>query len=168
MRRTILTLPLALLLGINLSALGTLLYYRWGTAANATEPTAYVRHGFLQGELGLTERQLAQTEALRQAFAEKMAPLRRQLQDQNAELVRLLTADPSDTAQVNALLDEIAALQRQLQALAVDHLRQQAKLLQPEQRAKFFQVMEEGMCSRGGRSGCGRGRGAMGGGRCAD
>jgi len=167
MRRTRLTLALTLLLVLNLSALGALLYYRWGAAASASEPTAHARHRFLQTELSLTEAQLAQTEALRQAFVKKVAPLRQQMREKNVEIVRLLMDDQPDMTRIDALLDEIAALQRQVQALAVDHLRQQAKLLRPEQRTEFFQLMEEGVCPVEGHPMRG-GMGPMGGGRCAD
>lgn len=107
---------------------------------------------FLATELGLTQEQVSELQAMRERHFSEIAPLREKLFSKRQEL-RLLWANPNpDAAQITAKQKEIAEIQGQMQEASTRHRLEALKVLTPEQQQKLSTLMQE----RGPGSGWGR------------
>ncbi len=163
-----------LLLVLNLSALGTIIYkghFGSGGSEEATSP--------IEEALGLSPQQIRTIQAKRQTFNNDWGRIDGEIRAAREVLLTALKEDDiSDATSVWPLVDELVELQAELEKSAVAQLFQEKKLLTPQQQEQYFTRVENRMregCGcmrrfRGGRqndfgqgdppSGAGKGRGA--------
>lgn len=143
MSKKYLFIATVLLLIINLSALATIGFHRLARAKESV-PACY-RSGddYLQQELELTPSQMQQMQAIKTAFQSQAGIYSDQLFERRSELVAQLKADRPDSERINQLLQEIAALQTELQQQVIRSVLQQKAILNLEQQERFFALLKE-------------------------
>ena len=161
--RQVTGLLLALSLTLNLSVVVAWAYYGRGTSAavqSAEEHPPLCET--MREQLNLSASQWQAVEALRREFLEEAEPVQEQRVQANVALIEAALAPEPDPKRIALLLDETADLHRRFQALAVEHLRREAGVLTPEQRAQMLEFLtshiRDGSCHRG--LGLGLGMGA--------
>lgn len=107
---------------------------------------------------GLTEEQKTKIEALRLTFMKDLLPLQNLLAEKEARLRTLTTGDKIDITAANAVIDEIAAIQAQIQKLKLAHQMEVRKLLNDEQKLWFDMNKCQGSCGMGQGHGQGKGQ----------
>ncbi|MCX5801056.1 MAG: periplasmic heavy metal sensor [Candidatus Eisenbacteria bacterium] len=149
MKRHWLSLAVVILIILNLSALGTLVYHRWFTPPKHRLPHHPERMvDFLRKELSLTDTQVAESESLRVRSEASMSGVQRELEQKRQSLMKELAADAPDSTRANQLVEEIAMLQMTLEKQVIRHMLQQNAILTSEQRAKLFSLLQERMHRR--------------------
>lgn len=114
----------------------------------------------LRDELNLTAEQREQMERLSRGLFEELDQLQRELGTQEEQLARMLAGPEIDQTLISSELDKIAAIQRTVQQKILLNLLEQRRLLRPEQREIFNQVIRRHINPRGNGSGNGMGRGS--------
>jgi len=89
----------------------------------------------------LTENQKQAVEDIRRDFLPMVAGIRRALRRKRLELNNLLFAEPPDMQAIEDKSMEIAKLQAELEKEVIDHILQEKKLLTPEQKTLFYEVI---------------------------
>lgn len=165
--RQVTGLLLALSLTLNLSVVVAWAYYGRG-ATPAERPPAQQPPlcETMREQLSLSASQWQAVEALRREFLEAAEPVRAQREQANLALIEAALGSAPDAERIALLLDETANLHRRFQALAVEHLRQEAEALSPEQQAQMLEFLtshiRDGSCHRGLGLGLGMGDGPTG------
>jgi Spy/CpxP family protein refolding chaperone len=158
MSRRALGIALALSLALNTSAIAALVFSRWSAAAHGHTMGGATQASVTQ-QLGLSPEQVLQVEAAQQEFVREAAPLRAEVQSNNSQLASVAISGGADAALTSRLLDESAALHRQIQALALVYLRREAAMLTPPQQAKLSHAIKtyirSGACPYGSGAGMG-------------
>lgn len=93
--------------------------------------------GYKHAALDLSEAQEKQIEELRTAHAKEMLPLRNTLNEKEARLQTLRTAEKYDKAAVEKVLTEISNIKLQMAKSREAHRQDVRALLTDEQRVKF-------------------------------
>jgi len=114
----------------------------------------------IHAQLDLSDAQRGEIEALVSRFRGSAAAVCAEAGRHRAELFEILAAEPVECAAVASKREEIAACQRRMQDLVLDHILAQKALLTPEQQAEFFKILgKSGTCPGNGPLGGGAGRG---------
>ncbi|MFA6403896.1 MAG: Spy/CpxP family protein refolding chaperone [Salinivirgaceae bacterium] len=108
--------------------------------------------------LSLTEEQTKQIEKLQLENQKKMLPLRNDLNEKQARMKTLETAETPDLKAINSLIDEMAVIKTKMAKDRAANHQEVRKLLNEEQRIKFD--MHAGKRGMGGRNGM-RGKNCM-------
>jgi Spy/CpxP family protein refolding chaperone len=144
MTRKTLAVILAVLAIISLSMLSTFVYERW-FGAGRRQPQRRPAHPFalLRGELALTKEQISRLEARRKAVEDEFRGTREQLRDKRMALMESLRADAPDTLGINRVVEEIGALQVELEKRMIRHMLEEQRTLTPEQRQKLHLLLHK-------------------------
>ena len=157
---------LALSLALNLSVVMAWAYYgrQAGATADRSSPVQPACET-MREQLDLDESQWEAVEALRREFIHTTEPVRAQREQANLALVQAALDPLTEPEHLARLLDETADQHRRFQALAAEHLRQEAGVLTAEQRARMLEFLtthiREGSCHRGLGLGMGMGSNAV-------
>jgi len=106
----------------------------------------------------LTEAQQKQIDELRTAHQKEMLQYRNQMQEKQAKLNTLRTADKADMAAIDKMIDEIGTLHTQMMKAKENHRQKVRSLLTEQQRVYFDTQRGKGKGGKG--FGCCNGMGA--------
>lgn len=167
MKNKLVLLVLILSLSFNAAVLGALAYHFW-----LGRPTLLQGQGWPAGDrsldrdLDLSPQQTQTVDELRYNLEKRAYPIRTKIHTKREELFELLQTEPPDSAAISEKVDEINALQRQMQSTVVDYMLREKEVLNEEQRQVFFGRIGGRLCPGGGAGGmgplygpCRRGRG---------
>lgn len=87
--------------------------------------------------LNLTDAQKEQMKTIRTDTQKQMMPLKNQLQEKEARMKTLTTNENVDMAQVDALIDEMAALRAEMRKIKERKKQETRSILTEEQRVIF-------------------------------
>lgn len=151
MKRKLIIFGIALLLIINISALATIGYHRWCPYKGEREQCNPSNEDYLYRELALSQSQKEKMENIKQSFHLHANKISEQLLAKRTDLVDLLKGSKPDSAMTHQLLNEIGALQNDIQKQVIYSLLQEKEILTPEQLEKFFliitqRLIQEGRC----------------------
>lgn len=104
----------------------------------------------LRETLNLSPEQTAQMDAARKKLLVQVDELRQQLSVEREALAELVTAGEPDLAAMATQLDSVASLRREIQQRVLEHLLEMKKLLRPEQREAFDEVIRRHIFPRNG------------------
>ena len=104
----------------------------------------------LQEALNLSPEQTAQMDDARAKLLLQVDELRQQLSVEREALAELVTAGEPDSAAMATQLDSVASLRREIQRRVLEHLLEMKKLLRPEQREAFDEVIRRHIFPRNG------------------
>ena len=94
----------------------------------------------LHRDLNVSAEQWSQIEPRLRAFQAKADEICRQISGQRAEIIDLLAAPDPDRAVVKAKQDDVLAGQRRMQALVIEQLTAEKKVLTPQQQEQLFDM----------------------------
>jgi Spy/CpxP family protein refolding chaperone len=95
--------------------------------------------------LNLSDRQKALFEGERDRFHGRLMEIRQSIRSRQDELIRLLSVDKPDRPAIAAKQQEILGLQDGLQNSVIAHILEVSAPLNPEQRERFFGLLQERM-----------------------
>jgi len=142
MKRKLVIFAVILFTLFNLSAFSALAYQRWISRKNLGPAQWGEPEMRMFRRLGLNNGQLSRVRKSRVLFFEKTEPLARRAHDLNIKVFRLLREDTPDTLAIFALIDSIGSIQNQLQKEAIIHIVNEGDIYTPEQRDRFFNLIE--------------------------
>ncbi|MFM1841810.1 MAG: hypothetical protein RLZZ490_543 [Cyanobacteriota bacterium] len=96
----------------------------------------------LMESLNLNDQQKQELNAIRQKYQSQMSPIVSQLQTRQDELRTLMSGNASDDA-IRAKHNQVAELRQQLEDLRFESMLESRKVLTPDQRKQFAQLMDE-------------------------
>ena len=143
MKRKLFIWGIIMLTVVNIAALGTMAYHRFGHGEECYHENQHNRRDFLHRELALSDAQAAQMKALKESFQLNARPIRAALKTKRAQLFQLLAAPNPDRAKIDRVQSEIDSLQSELQKLVIGHLLDERKILTPGQQSRFFSIIRE-------------------------
>jgi len=74
--------------------------------------------------------------------------IRYQMQEKKKALIKEMRKESPDMASIDRLIEEINRLQAEVQKKAVLNIFQEKKILTPEQKERFFRMLENHVCPR--------------------
>jgi Spy/CpxP family protein refolding chaperone len=149
MKNKLFAFTLVLLIVINVSALASLAYNRWlrpmpkdagFRAADSKTP--------FEKELCLSGTQQDCLHDLIVSFNAEISNIRYQMQEKKKALIQEMKKETPDMASIDKLIEEINRLQAEVQKKAVLNIFQEKKILTPEQKERFFRMLENHVCPR--------------------
>lgn len=143
MKQKLLILGLVLSIAINVGFLTTAAYHSW---ERTTGEAHHKDSSFLKRNLNLSEPQLAEIESIKNSLDSKADVLKKELRETRIRLFNLLAEQDPNREEINKVLQELEALQVNLQKLAIEHLLQQKNILTSEQQRKYFSIISERLC----------------------
>lgn len=172
MKNKLLLLVLIFSLSFNAAVLGALAYHFWlGRPAVLPGPGWPAGDSSLDRDLDLSPQQAETVVGLRDDMEKRTYPICTKIHTKRQELFELLQTEQPDSAAISEKVDEINALQRQMQSTVVDYMLREKEVLNEEQRQVFFGRIGGRLCPGGGAGGMGplygpcrkdRGRGRCG------
>lgn len=108
----------------------------------------------LYRELDASETQRRQMEPRRAVYLDTTRALCLRAQELRGQLIDLIAAPSPDGVALAAKQDSVLAIQRQMQALVVEHLLAEKQLLNAEQQRKLFSIMRRRCGCTTGAGGC--------------
>ena len=147
MKSKILMIVLLVSLAANLSIAATVGYHFWKAAPKTEVAPCFQGPSdqHLYQLLGLSEQQLSQIKPMAHAFHAKLKQLSADVADQRNQLMGLVKQDEPDLDRIKAVQNELAAFQGQIQDEVVAHILQIKQILNPQQKARFFQLLGQSM-----------------------
>jgi Spy/CpxP family protein refolding chaperone len=97
----------------------------------------------LYQSLGLSDSQLAKMAPLSKKFHTRLTALKSQVMVKRDLLIRLLGSDEIDHSRIEETRKEIAAIQDEIQREVVVHITQTKEILNPEQKKRFFEMLQD-------------------------
>jgi len=143
-------LALVLALALTSGYLGMRLYSRERRAVAPSPPS----HPLVQ-LVGMTPQQTQQLADLETQFVTRRGPIREKILARRAHLHELLQQDQPDPKAIEAEIQAVSALQRQVQGEVVAHLLRVKSILNEAQRKQFFSALAVTMCPAAVGSGSG-------------
>jgi len=144
MKRNIVYAAAIILTVVNLVALGTLLYNRWGHAQpSQLSDLRDQRFEQMKRDLALSAEQVAQLDVYRAAFHAGLDSLSSELVAARTQLAHALSAQELNTTRINSNFDEISRLQSAAQRRVISHLLSVKSMLNPDQQKRFFAIVLE-------------------------
>ena len=149
MKKKLFAFMLVLLIVINISALASLAYNRWlrpprkdagFRAADSNTP--------FEKELCLNGTQQNCLHDLMISYNAEIKDIRYQMQDKKKALIKEMRKESPDMASIDRLIEETNRLQAEVQKKAVLNIFQEKKILTPEQKERFFRMLENHVCPR--------------------
>ncbi len=134
----IITYAVVILLVVNLTALGVMVYNRWLNPELTCPGAGFER---LKRELSLSREQEEQLLENRSDFHSRIDALYVQLQEERINLVEALRNEESDYGELMDIIKRINAYQVQAQEQVVEHLLEVKNILKPEQQDIFFSIV---------------------------
>ena len=149
MKKKLFAFALALLIVINISALASLAYNRWLRPSSKDASFRAVDSGTpFEKELCLSGAQQNCLQDLMVSYNAEIKDIRYQMQEKKKALVNEMKKEPPDMASIGKLIEEINRLQAEIQKKAVLNIFQEKKILSPEQKERFFRMLENHVCPR--------------------
>ncbi len=131
---------------INISTLATFGYHRWFEPKKTRfDRGRSSRHEFLSKELGLTEEQSQQVQALRSELWRQIKPLKSQLDEERRHFFQIQNQDSVNIEEIYNSIDKISEIQKQMQRKTAENMLAHQSILTPDQRKKFFSMMASRM-----------------------
>lgn len=96
-------------------------------------------------QLGLSDAQVTQLKDIFTALREQNEPYRDQMRDAHGSIIKILLANPNDTAAATAIIDQQQANERVMKLNALSAASKALNVLTPEQRAKALELFNEHM-----------------------
>ncbi len=163
MNRNWLLIVLVFSLALNVGAVGAFAYLRYqdrpivGLAAPSEQGPVTLPE--LWSSINLDLEQQRTMRGLMPKHRQRIMGLRMEMQQKRQELFKLMEAGESSWSAMQAKIQEISGLQGKLEEEVAHFLLESQKILKPEQRAAFLQVMGKCLAVRGGGMGqpCGPG-----------
>ncbi|MDH7513925.1 MAG: periplasmic heavy metal sensor [Clostridiales bacterium] len=149
MKRKILAFGLGLAVVINISALVTFAYHRFlrGEEKPAA-PSVLTSTTSYENALCLTGEQKTCLKDLIASYDTEVKEIQSRLREKRRFLVEEIKKEALDPGSIERFIEEIGRLQAEIQKKAVLHLFQEKKLLTPEQKERFFKMLENHVCPR--------------------
>ena len=138
-------LIISLLLNFSILAVAGYFYCRDSGCRGISSDRATRKRAFLSKKLGLTPDQQKILEEKDIAFRKSVREIRDEVMRKRRLLLDLLGKDNPDRDAINAILSEIAALEKQTQVLVVDHILEERAVFNKEQQAKYSELLK-GRC----------------------
>jgi Spy/CpxP family protein refolding chaperone len=154
MGRDRLKIALVVSLAFNLAVISAFVYgfARKGAPDDFSRPRAGAGPNASAGEccrfarqMGLPRARAARFSQLMTARSKEMVELRGRLQRARRELVELIDVQPPDEQRIRAKVDEISAIQGEIEKRLVTRLLSVNRILQPEERQRFMHLIR-GRC----------------------
>jgi len=140
MKKQLGTLAVVFSVVLNLAFIGSRVYHASGLFHAANRAARHDRP--LYEGLGLDRDQLDKFTPLRDRFHAFVTEQGRTIKTKQLEFVDLLAGENPDRRAIDAKQEEIQVLQRRMQTKVTDHLLDESKILTPEQRRKFFDLIK--------------------------
>jgi Spy/CpxP family protein refolding chaperone len=152
MKTRFLIIAMVFLFVINIAALATLSYNRWLKPRPATAESGQSETWqALQKQVDLSPQQSHTMQSLRLSFEQEVESLRQQMwENRNALLEEARNPSPK-LDRIDSLIEEIGALQMDIQKRSIRNLLKDKNLLTPRQQEKYFSLFQEHMDGRGWR-----------------
>ena len=141
MRHQLLRFLFLLSVAINAGVIGAVAWHHYGPAAGPEE--AAPPGGGLRQDLRLTGEQAQEFDRLYAELEARVAAGRERMRDRRRALFEVLGAPDADPAALDAVLAEISGIQADIQRAVADYLLAQARLLAPDQRARYVESLVE-------------------------
>ncbi len=109
--------------------------------AKRANPSPKRIQGYLDLIPSLTADQKAKLEDIRKVFFPKVAQIREDLRSKRSVLADLLFSDVIDKPAIAEKMEEITALQINLEKEVIDHILEEKVLLTPEQQTQFYRII---------------------------
>jgi Spy/CpxP family protein refolding chaperone len=123
---------------INVGVVAAIAWDRYEAAAAGP-----VRAEPLREQLRLTDAQVREFDRLYVELEARVAAGRERIHERRGRLFEILEDPTPDAAEVDAVLADIGLAQAGIQRAVAEYLLAQARLLTPEQRARFVEVLVE-------------------------
>jgi Spy/CpxP family protein refolding chaperone len=99
--------------------------------------------GFVREELGLTDQQVQQFEALVDSFARQTEPIRDSLHQKRTALFDEMSSDEPSLEVLDGLAEDIGNLEIRLKKRTIRHMLEHDEVLTPEQKSKLVSAFRE-------------------------
>jgi len=144
MKMKIFTYAVFILLVINLTALGVMVYHRWFEPETSC-PSDKPGKGFerLKRELSLSTEQEKILLEYRNVFHSIIDSISAKMQEERRLLVAELKKEDPDLDRLKEIVERINLFQLEAQRKVVEHLIDVKKMLEPEQQEKFLKIVLE-------------------------
>ena len=143
MKKRIFIIALVLLFIINITALATLSYNRW--------VKAWPRSDESWEQLSLTPQQSQKMQNLRLSFEQDVESLRLQMWEKRNSLLEEARNPSPKLDRIDSLIEEIGALQMNIQKRSIRNLLKDKRVLSPRQQERYFSLFQEHVEVRGQR-----------------
>ncbi len=155
MRSNIVKFLFAASLLLNLTVFATVgyVYYRQSSDGVSHFGVTAKQGGFLFERLSLQPEQIKMMRERALVFRKNIADERNRIVEKRKELITLLRADTQDTQEVEAVLNNISSMQKDVQRRVVQHILATKGVLDKEQQKKLFDLIE-GTMDKEGRAEC--------------
>jgi len=107
------------------------------------------RSKFAYEEVDLSKEQLAHMQNARDRFLRDLNEIGNDIIKRQIETMDLIAADSVDRRAIEAKFEEIQSLQQSMHQRIVEHLLEHKQILDPAQRAKFFEVLKSRIREQG-------------------
>lgn len=153
MKKKLLIVSLALLFVINITALATLSYNRWFKPWPLSDSQGDRSESWqkLQTEMSLTPHQSQTMQGFRLSLEREVESIRQQISEKRNALLKEARNPSPNMNRIDSLIEEIGALQMDIQKKSVRNLLKDKKILTPGQQEKYFSLFEQHMQGRGWR-----------------
>jgi Spy/CpxP family protein refolding chaperone len=138
MKGLVLRLLFVLSVAINVGVVAAIAWDRYDAQAAGPAQAEPLRE-----QLRLTEAQVREFDRLYVDLEARVAAGRERIHERRGRLFEILRDPAPDAAEVDAVLADIALAQAGIQRAVAEYLLAQARLLTPEQRARFVDVLVE-------------------------
>ena len=162
MKKRLILLVLVLLFVINITAIATLSYNRWFRSwpDSSKQWDQSEQWQDLRTHMSLNPQQSQTLQELRFSFEQEVESLRQQMGIKRNALLEEARNTSPDLDRIDTLIEEISALQTEIQKKTIRNLLEDKRLLSPAQQEKYFSLFREHIRGRGwGRRVRGTGRG---------
>jgi Spy/CpxP family protein refolding chaperone len=133
---------------INLSALGTLIYYRCcPPTASSCIMDKTMDHGcYMKEHLNMSEEQAANLSKVEKSSRSITDALAVTMKEKRIKLVEELMKDKPDSSRIEDILRSVDSLQENMQREVVKRLLHEKNVLTPQQQEKFFSLVLGQFC----------------------
>jgi Spy/CpxP family protein refolding chaperone len=142
MKNLVLRLLLFLSLAVNLGVVAVIAWTRYEAAAGGstgmTSPA-----GSLREHLDLTDEQVREFDQLHRDLETRVAAGRERMHERRQALFETLGGPSPDSAAIDAILGDISGVQAGIQRAVAESLLAQARLLSPDQRGRFVELLHD-------------------------
>lgn len=131
------------LIVVNLSALATyFLFPRKATVVSCADPSAGPGC-MLHEELGLTQEQAEQVDAINARYVEVSGPLADEIREMRSAVLNELSSDMPDTLRLNGYSEELSQLQGRLHRQNMKHYLELKQVCTPDQALRLSSLYRE-------------------------
>ena len=133
----------SLALNVAFLAISGYRFYRYSCVAPSTHVPFPTMNRHLYQTLGLSNSQLKKMEPIAHAFHARLEKLSREMQSKRGLLMNLLSREDVDPGNIEGLRKDMARIQNRIQRAVISHILEVKKILKPEQKERFFQLLHK-------------------------